>query len=635
METNPLRPLSQAMNWLFGSAAAQEEALADRLAAVARVRITPYKFVGYQNQSVTFSALATDALGNTVHGVKFTWESSDPQKADIDETGQVTFLQPGLATITCRAGLVTATAPVLVRSGAHPIQTDAQWAADQASLTVSGTTSSGSGAAAALLPSLLDQLAPSTFAQSCTSGGDPGDVAYNELWNDPRNLTGTPRNRAIEPTRLGPVLPEGSNFEFAAPLISLGGRGLAANLTLYYNSRVWSRHGNTITFNAINGWPYAGFSIGYGRIVTYGTDPSITYMLADPDGTRHFLGVAPSTGTNNLETNDGTHIGYTGNASSGSLYYPDGTKLSFVLMNNRLLPTQITDPNGNYIQIAYKTFFTWNQAIDYVTDTLGRVIQFNYDSCGNLTSITAPALGGTGTRTMAQFDYQARSLSFNFSGLTVENASSGQTINPLKHIYFPTTQTGYLLSYSDYGMVYNVSLRRQMSIDQNGVISDGTESASMNYNYPTLGSTSLSDAPAFTQRVESPGGTYSYSTSVDSVAQTQTFAIARPDASTFSLIRSTNSAAIANGLLVQSQIDASGVSPSLTKTMLNYAADGDGSPQVQSVTTYDDSGTPTKVDFDYNRKGAVTNRREYGQQHQLQLRRQWQPDRRRHTQLHV
>ncbi len=278
------------------------------------------------------------------------------------------------------------------------------------------------------------------------------------------------------------------------------------------------------------------------------------------------------------------------------------------LYNNRLLPTQITDRNGNYIQIAYKSFFPWNQAIDYVRDTLGRYIQFSYDGCANLVSITAQALG-SGTRTLAQFDYQSRSLTFSFSGLTVENASYGQTLNTLRHVYFPATQTGYLFSYSDYGMMYNASLRRQMTIDQFGTISDGVESANSSFNYPTSGATVLTDTPAFTQRTESPGGTYSYSTSTGS--GTMTFTIARPDSSQLLLTRSTNGGSTDNGLLVQSEVK-NGSGASQAKNVFTYVADPFGSPQVQSATTYDDMGTPTKVDFDYDRTGAVINRREYG-----------------------
>jgi hypothetical protein len=43
------------------------------------------------------------------------------------------------------------------------------------------------------------------------------------------------------------------------------------------------------------------------------------------------------------------------------------------------------------------------------------------------------------TRTVAQFDYQSRTLSYNFTGLTVENAPTGP-VNVLRHIYFPATQ---------------------------------------------------------------------------------------------------------------------------------------------------------------------------------------------------
>lgn len=624
LATGSLRNISVIAKSLFrsASAAGQQETPEQRLARVARIRISPLKYVGYQQQQVTLTALATDLAGQTVLGIKFDWESSHPSRVEIDDAGQATFHLPGLVFLTCRAGAAQASAPVLVRPGQRPLQTDAQWLADQNSLNGDGTVRIGSNVSNPdenLVDSLMDRLMPAAHAQSCGAGGDGGDSVYDEIWSEPRNLLGSPHNRAAEPTRMGLVLPEGSNFNFAVPIVSLGGRGIGSNLMLYYNSRIWSRHGNAVTFNAVNGWPYAGFSLGFGRVVTYGADPSVSYLLIDPDGTRHRLGVAPSSGTNTLETSDGTHIQYVGNASYGELRYPDGTRVSIVLLNNRLLPTQITDRNGNYVQVAYKSFFPWNQAIDYVRDTLGRYIQFNYDGCSSLVSITAPAFG-SGTRTLAQFDYQSRSLTYSFSGLSVENASYGQTLNTLRHVYFPATQSGYSFSYSDYGMIYNASLRRQMSIDQFGAISNGVESATTSFNYPTSGGTVLTDAPAFSQRTESPGGTYSYNTNTGS--QTIIFTITRPDASQMLLTRSTNTGSTDNGLLVQSEVKSG--SSSLAKNVFAYIADPFGSPQAQSVTSYDDMGTPTKVDFDYDRTGAVTNRREYG----FQISGAWQVRRR-------
>ncbi len=64
-------------------------------------------------------------------------------------------------------------------------------------------------------------------------------------------LLGRPRNRAMERTAIGPVLPESNNFNFSIPLIGLAGRGIGASLSLFYNSSVWSRHGSAVTFSHV------------------------------------------------------------------------------------------------------------------------------------------------------------------------------------------------------------------------------------------------------------------------------------------------------------------------------------------------------------------------------------------------
>ena len=601
-------------------AASQQETLDDRLARVADIRITPHKFVGYQNQIVSFSAIATDSSGRTVDGVVFSWATSDASIAQVDETGRATFQQPGMAELICRAGAVASTARVLVKSGQRPTQTDEEWQADQDSLPDSQSST------ASLLPSLLDSLTPTVHAQIGGGGGGSTGYLSDELWSEPRNFVGSPRNRVTEPSALGPVLPEGSNFNLAVPIINLPGRGIGMNLALYYNSRVWTRRGSTVTFNAVEGWPFAGFSLGFGTILAYGTDSSTKYVLVDQDGTRHYLGTGSGLFSATYQTNDGTHITFVGSkAMGGTLYYSDGTMMEISGANNRLLPTKIYDPQGNYIQIAYKYGVASPLAIDYITDTQGRKVEFQYDASGKLISITAPGFGGTTqnpiTRTLVQFDYQARTLSYNFTGLTVENAPTGQA-QTLRHIYFPATSTGHLLTYSDYGMIYNVSARRQMTVDGSGVISDGVENANVAFNYPASGSTSLTDAPAFTQRTESPGGAYSYSTSTDTFAQTMTFTINKPDGSALLLTRSTNAASAANGLMVQSEVKK--VSTSYAKSVISYANDPGGSPQPQSITVYDDAGAASKVDFDYDQYGNVTTKRDYG----FQISGAWQVRRR-------
>ena len=621
--------------------AQQKETLEDRIANVAHIQISPRRFVAYLGQAQKFSALPTNYDDQIIQGVRFSWESSDPDKVQIDDTGQARFLQPGRAFIICRAGATQARIPVIVRPSGRPWQSDQEWRADQESLPESDTPTGTSGAMAGLLPSLLNQLTPTASAQSSW----PNDFGYDELWTEPRNLVGSPLNRVVEATRAGSVLPEGSNFEFAVPLFGLGGRGLGTNLTLYYNSRVWTRRNNAVAFDAITGWPGPGFSLGFGRLVFVspgiGSNPTGKYMLVDPDGTRHYLGSGTWMDTATYETSDGSHIRFIGNARyGGTLKYKDGTTVMITPVNNRLVPTQIFDTNGNLIDIAYKPdCYTDGSgthcgvfppaSIDYITDTLGRIIQFQYDANGKLTSITTPGFGGTAqnpiTQTIVQFDYQTLSVSHNFSGLTVEHV--GGNGNNLRHVYFPATNTGYKFTYSGYGMIYNLSMRRSMTIS-GSTISDGTESASVVYNYPTSGATQQTDVPAFTQRTENATnasqGIYTYSTSTDSFAQTKTFTMTQPDSSTVNFTRSTNSSSVANGLLVQLEVKTG--SSSLGKSVLTYANDGGGSPQVQSIMVYDDNGTTAKLDFDYDANGNVTNKREYG----YQISGAWQVRRRTH-----
>jgi hypothetical protein len=116
----------------------RHDTMADRASAVARVQINPVKLVGYENEGSTFTATPSDFLDRTVQGVKFSWESSDTNKLQIDDTGRARFLQPGIVRITCRAGTAIATAPVLIRPNHRPRQSDAEWRVDQQALAMNG-----------------------------------------------------------------------------------------------------------------------------------------------------------------------------------------------------------------------------------------------------------------------------------------------------------------------------------------------------------------------------------------------------------------------------------------------------------------------------------------------------------------
>ena len=546
--------------------------------------------VGYVAETVTFVAMGADIRGDVVHGAKFTWESSDTSKLTIDEAGRATLLAAGTVIVTCRAGLSVKTAPVLIRPIRRPVQTDSEWRADQESLVAGAGPTTGDGRPG-FLASLVDKLAPTAHAQFNPWGDNPKAAG----------IIGTPPFAALEETRLGPVMP-GSNFELPLALVSLGGRGPATSLMLYYNSSVWGsyvdparNYATVYAFDPIESWPSPGFSLGFGRVTFYdysyydGVGYGYRYMLIDPNGTRHQLGIGTVTGSNILQTTDGSHITYVGDVMSGTLYYNDGMAVTIAKINNRLLPTQITNSNGNYIQIAYhwETNFP-PMAINYIVDTLGRVISFNYGqwpapSSTSLSSITTPA--GT-----VSLGYQTVTMNYNFlNGPIVENALTN--FSAVSSVTIPA-KPSYSFSYSGYGMIYNIAA------------ASGGGTATVTYDYP-LGGEEIY-WPTFTQRTESPNAVYIYG--VDGIT--------RPDGTKLILsgpdreLRNTSNA-------------------TLSKTVSTFTTDPGGSPAIQSVISYDDA-TPTanqtKVDFGYDSYGNVVNKREYG----FQISGAWQVRRRTH-----
>jgi len=80
------------------------------------------------------------------------------------------------------------------------------------------------------------------------------------------------------------------NFNWSLPLLSLPGRAaLDVNLTLYYNSLVWTRDGSFIKYNADLGSPAPGFELGLPKLQQRFTD-------AQTDGNA-FIMVLPSGGS--------------------------------------------------------------------------------------------------------------------------------------------------------------------------------------------------------------------------------------------------------------------------------------------------------------------------------------------------
>jgi hypothetical protein len=632
--------------WIPSSSQSQATSPPDP-SSVSSIVASPAKHAAFVGDRVAYAAQPRGAGAAVVDGIKFNWSTLNPDKVSIDEAGRATILAPGLATIVSTAGVATGTAWVLIRPGNRRAQTDAQWRLDQGSASFvappSGAGSTGFVVPAAsrvpsgeefslreldpdpvatalrtahgrsapvsaaphkapsFLSSFIDTLIPTGYAQS---GGGSGSAWTTNPW-----VIGMPRNGVIEGTRFGAFLPESFNYQMVIPLgASVGNRELNSPFNLYYNSQVWSMTGPTaMQFDPNQSWPAPGFSLGFGRIDTTlsGDQQTAHYTLVEPNGTHRYLGSGPASVTGapppypTYTTSDGTYISYVGDAvHGGELYYPSGAKYDINLVNNRLLVTQITSPNGNFIQAGYmhNTYdINGNPvapvyspfALNYVVDTLGRQVNFGYDTSsgtGLLTSVSGPAGGATLT-------YQQKNLITNF----YSNLCGQQmTVQGAPATYFALTSINavqyYQMSYSDYGMVSTFTTGR-------------SNTATVTFDYPASGSTQLGGAPAFTQRTESGGGvsgTYSYSVSGT------TSTITRPDTSTRTLIDN------GSGLIAQSETKLG--TQSYAKAVYAYGTDPGGSPQITTTMIYDDTGTPRRWDFGYDQWGNVTSKLEYGYQ---------------------
>ncbi len=91
----------------------------------------------------------------------------------------------------------------------------------------------------------------------------------------------------------------------------------------------------------------------------------------------------------------------------------DGSQLSYTLFNGQYQCTRIRDRDGNYITIGYYTDGRTNT----ITDTLTRVITFNYDGYLNLNSITQTwtVNGQQQTHTWATFGWSNLTINTSFA----------------------------------------------------------------------------------------------------------------------------------------------------------------------------------------------------------------------------
>lgn len=496
----------------------RQETQSDRTAKVRRLHITPGEVTARVGEVVRFSAIAYGEQNDTIGGVEFCWRVSGGKEgtATIGTAGDFSSLAHGTFKVLVSGAGKSAETTVKVLDGPAPIK-ERNVTVKHFSTRHAPPSEADANVARRASNSRRDSnvFQKTSFASSSTSAPAPlpqGSDQYG--WNLVNYMTADdPGSQVGDPP--GAPVDDGAgngNFQISAPVLSLAGRGIDISLALTYNSHLWHKAGTNITYDIDRGWPAPGWSFGFGKMADIGDGGAI---VVEADGTRHgFNGTATGPASNSSfsgRTNDGSFIDYACVRSNGVIIFgsatlPNGTRVHYgAAGDGAIYPTHIIDPNGNYINITYRN--NAGPQIDTVTDTLGRVINFHYNSNNLLTAVTAPPLSGTTPLTLVRLHYQQQLINPGFSGVTtLVRAPTTRWL--IDAIYYPATNTGYWFNDTDsflpnYGTLAKVVQQRNMSHSTSGLTDMGTMTAGTMtdqdvYNWQTT----ASNPPTYTTLTE-------------------------------------------------------------------------------------------------------------------------------------
>ncbi|MFN2452987.1 MAG: hypothetical protein ABR577_02070 [Pyrinomonadaceae bacterium] len=299
-------------------------------------------------------------------------------------------------------------------------------------------------------PIHADELLPEcdlTCGGAIPSGGAGGSDPYLATARSlPKNETGT-KDAGSDGVNLG-----SQNVNWGVSLIDLKGRaGLDLNLTLFYNSLVWTRQDSTIEYNADQGFPGPGFQLGFPTLQPryYNSQSGRwAYMMITPSGGRVEM---QQVDANAYESLDGAYTQLTDQGSYLLVRTTDNLQyLFYPSVNNGYRCGYIQDRNGNFITISYNEL---GRPVT-VTDTLGRVLNFIYDTNHYLVSITRTWNGAT--LEFVAFGYSALQMQPGFTGLNVVGPQNGATIPVLTQVSV-FDGSFYTFSYTAYGQVNRIT----------------------------------------------------------------------------------------------------------------------------------------------------------------------------------
>ena len=259
-----------------------------------------------------------------------------------------------------------------------------------------------------------------TLSANITTTGSPSSNAASLISArvDPRNQPGRG------------MLSRDANW--SVPLLSLPGRaGLDLGLALSYSSMVWTRSGPYIYFDEDNGFPSPGFRLGFPTVQRKVFDVQTSknaYLMLTAAGRRVELRHVSS---NIYDAADSSYLRLTEDGALLRVHSTDGTRLTYSEANGEYRCTEIKDRNGNYLTVNYNSL----GQITTITDTLGRVITFTYDSNSNPISITQQ--WGAQTHTWATFGWLSHTMQASFGTLRVVGTANNAVLPLLKQVGLP------------------------------------------------------------------------------------------------------------------------------------------------------------------------------------------------------
>ena len=379
---------------------------------------------------------------------------------------------------------------------------------------------------------------------------------------------------------------------WSVPLLSLPGRnGLDLGLALSYSSMVWTRSGPYIYFDEDNGFPSPGFRLGFPTVQRKVFDAQTgrkTYLLITAGGERVEL---RQVGTSNIyDAADSSYLRLTDNGSTLLVHSTDGTKLSLSEINGEYRCVEIKDRNGNYIVVNNNAL----GRISSIVDTLGRVINFNYDTNANLISITQ-SWNGQPSHQWVSFGWGTRTMQSSFTGLTALVGSANGTVLPV------ITQVG-LNDTSYFTFDYTNSLQVSLVKKYFGAV----ERNATSFTYETPGSDvpRLISSSVSAQNWTGINGVPSQVTTQYSVAGDGACVLTAPDGTIYKEYYGTG---WQRGLTTLSEVWSAGVRQKWTTTAWtqdNTSVGYEVNPRITETNVYDAGGNRRRTAIDYGTYAA-------------------------------